>query len=142
MKKNIFTTEDVKGIVDHMNDDHSNSLVHYCHLLGMSNITEKDKVLMAGIDQNGFDLKVNGENIRFELETPMKEAREVRKVLVSLAKKSLFFGGYIGCPLPSEKWMLLGQSDTWTSCNLPGALIKSAPVSYRILYQTLQRFLS
>ena len=90
MKKNIFTTEDVKGIFDHMNDDHSNSLVHYCHLLGMSNITEKDKVLMVGIDQNGFDLKVNGENMRFELETPMKEAREVRKVLVSLAKKSLF----------------------------------------------------
>ena len=90
MKKNIFITEDVKGIIDHMFDDHSNSLVHYCHLLGMSNITEKDKVLMAGIDQNGFDLKVNGENIRFELETPMKEAREVRKVLVSLAKKSLF----------------------------------------------------
>ena len=89
MKKNIFTTEDVKGIFDHMNDDHSNSLVHYCHLLGMSNITEKDKVLMAGIDQNGFDLKVNGENIRFELETPMKEAREVRKVFVSLAKKPL-----------------------------------------------------
>ena len=90
MKKNIFTTEDVKGIVDHMNDDHSKSLVHYYHLLGISNITEKDKVLMAGIDQNGFDLKVNGENIRFELETPMKEAREVRKVLVSLAKKPLF----------------------------------------------------
>ena len=45
---------------------------------------------MAGIDQNGFDLKVNGENIRFELETPMKETSEVRKVLVSLAKKSLF----------------------------------------------------
>ena len=87
-KKN-FTAENAKGIVDHMNDDHSNSLVHYCHLLGMSNITEKDKVLMAGIDQNGFDLKVNGENIRFELETPMKEAREVRKVLVSLAKKLL-----------------------------------------------------
>ena len=87
--KKFFITEDVKGIVDHMNDDHSNSLVHYCHLLGMSNITEKDKVLMAGIDQNGFDLKVNGENIRFELETPMKEAREVRKVLVSLAKKPL-----------------------------------------------------
>ena len=90
MKKSIFTTNDAKGIVDYMYDNHSNSLVHYCHLLGMSNITEKDKVLMAGIDQNGFDLKVNGENIRFELETPMKEAREVRKVLVSLAKKSLF----------------------------------------------------
>ena len=52
MNKNIFTPEDEKEIVDHMNDDHSNSLVHYCHLLGMSNITEKDKVLMAEIDQN------------------------------------------------------------------------------------------
>ena len=90
MKNNIFTTEDVKGIVDHMSDDNSNSLVHYCHLLGMSNITEKDKVLMAGIDQNGFDLKLNGENIGFESETPIKETREVRKVLVSLAKKPLF----------------------------------------------------
>ena len=90
MKKNIFTTEDVKEIVDHMNDDHSNSLVRYCNLLGMSNITKKDNVILAGIDQNGFDLKVNGENIRFELEIPMKEAREVRKVLVSLAKKPLF----------------------------------------------------
>ena len=54
MKKNIFTIEDVKGIVDHMNNNHLNSLVHYCHLLGMFNITEKDKILMAGIDQNGF----------------------------------------------------------------------------------------
>ena len=44
-----------------MNDDHSSSLIHYCHLLGMSDITEKDKVVMTGIDQNGFDLEVNGE---------------------------------------------------------------------------------
>ena len=50
MNKNIFTTEDEKGIVDHMNDDHSSSLIHYCHLLGMSDITEKDKVVMTGID--------------------------------------------------------------------------------------------
>ena len=41
MNKNIFTKEDEKGIVDHMNDDHSSSLIHYCHLLGMSHITEK-----------------------------------------------------------------------------------------------------
>ena len=55
MNKNIFTPEDEKGVVDHMNDDHSSSMVHHCHLLGMSDITEKDKVLMTGIDQNGFD---------------------------------------------------------------------------------------
>ena len=89
MKKIIITTEDLKGIVDHINDDHSNSLVHYCHLLGMSDITEKDKVVMTGIDQNGFDLELNGEKVRYELEKPMKEPREVRKVMVSLAKKQI-----------------------------------------------------
>ena len=89
MNKNIFNPEDEQGIVDHMNDDHSSSLVHYCHLLGMFHITEKDNVVMTGIDQNGFDLEVNGENIRYELEKPMKDPREVRKVLVTLTRKVL-----------------------------------------------------
>ena len=89
MNKNIFTPEDEKEIVDHMNDDHSSSMVHYCHLLGMSDITEKDEVVMTGIDQNGFDLEVNREKVRYELEKPMKEPREVRKFLVSLARKQV-----------------------------------------------------
>ena len=89
MNQNIFITDDEQGIVDHMNDDHSSSLVHYCHLLGMSHITEKDNFVMTGIDQIGFDLEVNGENVRYELEKPMKEPREVRKVMVTLAKKAL-----------------------------------------------------
>ena len=89
MNKNIFTTEDEKGIVDHMNDDHSSSLIHYCHLLGMSDITEKDKVVMTGIDLNGFDLELNGEKVRYELEKPIKEPIEVRKVMVSLARKQV-----------------------------------------------------
>ena len=89
MISNIFSPEDEKGIVDHMNDDHTSSLIHYCHLLGMSQITEKDKVVMTGIDQKGFDLKVNGEKVRYVLEKPMKEPREVRKVLVTLARKVL-----------------------------------------------------
>ena len=55
----------------------------------MSDITEKDKVVMTGIDQNGFDLELNGEKFRYELEKPMKEPREVRKAMVSLAKKPL-----------------------------------------------------
>ena len=89
MNKNIFTPEDEKEIVDHMNDDHSSSMVHYCHLLGMSDITEKDEVVMTGIDQNGFDPEVNREKVRYELEEPMKEPREVRKVMVSLARKQV-----------------------------------------------------
>ena len=89
MNKNIFTPEDEKEIVDHMNDDHSSSMIHYCHLLGMSDITEKDEVVMTGIDQNGFDLEVNREKVRYELEKPMKEPREVRKVMVSLARKQV-----------------------------------------------------
>ena len=55
----------------------------------MSQITESDMVVMTGIDQDGFDLKVNGEKVRYVLEKPMKEPREVRKVLVTLARKVL-----------------------------------------------------
>ena len=76
MEENIFKADDEQGMVDHMNSDHASSLVHYCHLLGMSHFTEKDKVVMIGIDQNGFDLEVNGENVRYKLEKPMKEPRE------------------------------------------------------------------
>ena len=56
---NIFEPEDEKGIVDHMNNDHSNSLIHYCHLLGMNCINEKDAVYMKEIDQDGLDMEVN-----------------------------------------------------------------------------------
>ena len=72
-----------------MNDDHTSSLIHYCHLLGMPHITEKDTVVMTGIDQDGFDLEVNGEKVRYVLEKPMKEPREVREVLVILTRKVL-----------------------------------------------------
>ena len=89
MTKNIFNPEDQQGIVDHMNDDHTSSLIHYCHLLGMPHITEKDTVVMTGIDQDGFDLEVNGKKVRYVHEKPMKESREVRKVLVTLARKLL-----------------------------------------------------
>ena len=89
MNQNIFTTEDQQGIVDHMNEDHTNSLIHYCHFLRMSQITETDMVVMTGIDQDGFDLKVNGEKVRYVLEKPMKELREVREVLVILTRKVL-----------------------------------------------------
>ena len=44
---------------------------------------------MTGNDQNGFDLEINGEKVRYELEKPMKEPREVRKVMVSLARKQV-----------------------------------------------------
>ena len=33
MNKNIFNPEDEQGIVDHMNDDHSSSLVHLIYLV-------------------------------------------------------------------------------------------------------------
>ena len=89
MTKNIFNPEDQQGIVDHMNDDHTSSLIHYCHLPGMSQITETDLVVMTGIDQDGFDLEVNGEKVRYVLEKPMKEPKKVRKVLVTLARKVL-----------------------------------------------------
>ena len=74
MKPKIFDPEDEKGIVDHMNNDHSNSLIQYCRLLGMNHINEKDAVFMTGIDLDGFDMKVKDETVRFSLDQPMKAA--------------------------------------------------------------------
>ena len=89
MEPNKFNPKTQKDILDHMNEDHLNALIHYCHLLGMTQITEKDTVVMTGIDQDGFDIKVNEENIRFPIDTIIKTLGDVRKVLVSLAKKPL-----------------------------------------------------
>ena len=89
MKDNIFTKEDEKAIINHMNEFHINSLIHYCHLIGKSHISNKDEVIMTGIDQNGLNLKVKGEKVRYVFEKPMKNPKEVRKFLIKLAKKSM-----------------------------------------------------
>jgi hypothetical protein len=72
-------------ILAHMNADHAHNLTGYCrHVFGKS----PAKAEMVGIDADGFDLRADGELLRFSFATPVTDAQEARAALVALAKAS------------------------------------------------------
>jgi hypothetical protein len=86
-----FTTPENKlaaqedGILAHMNQDHALNLRDYCrHYQGKQAM----KVEMVGIDCDGFDVRADGELLRFEFETTMLDAMQARQALVKMAKAS------------------------------------------------------
>jgi putative heme iron utilization protein len=73
-------------VVSHMNEDHHKDLVKYCeHYKGFS-IGAEDKVRMAGIDSDGFDVFVNDKKVRFDFEQPISTAVEAREAMVAMSR--------------------------------------------------------
>src|SRR5262249_55948735 len=71
------------GIIEHMNQDHADALLKYCRVLkGIS----PDRAVMAGIDDEGFDVLADGRKIRFHFDAPVTTAEEARAALVKLAR--------------------------------------------------------
>lgn len=82
---NLFTPEKIKGIVDHMNEDHVEALKHYLLVFkGMH--TPVKEIQMASIDQEGFDVLADKEHYRFSFEKPLENVDQAREVLVSMAR--------------------------------------------------------
>src|SRR5215467_2659216 len=77
MTKNPFSAAQELQIIQHMNNDHSDALRHYC---------KGDSAEMIGIDANGFDLLKAGKKLRFTFETPIRNIGEARQALVAMAK--------------------------------------------------------
>ena len=77
MTKNPFSAAQELQIIQHMNNDHSDALRHYC---------KGDSADMIGIDANGFDLLQAGKKLRFTFETPIRNMGEARQALVAMAK--------------------------------------------------------
>jgi heme iron utilization protein len=76
------------SILEHMNSDHAHTLLNYCRLQNMENITTAE---MIGIDSDGFDLVVNGNAqraLRFNFDQPVTNAEAVRAALITLAEKA------------------------------------------------------
>lgn len=72
-----------EDILAHMNQDHTHSLRDYCrHVHGV----ETDAAEMVGIDCDGFDVRADGNILRFEFENQIADAVQARAELVSLAK--------------------------------------------------------
>ena len=75
--------EQESGIAAHMNADHGDNLIAYCrHVHGV----ETASATMLGIDPDGFDLRADSGDLRFEFDTPVSNAQDARQALVALAQ--------------------------------------------------------
>lgn len=75
------------AIVEHMNADHSESLISYCkHFHGV----ETTHAQMLGIDCDGFDVNANMDNhtivLRFDFDQQIHDAQSARTALVNMSK--------------------------------------------------------
>jgi hypothetical protein len=74
-----------ESILEHMNQDHAQNLRDYCrHYQGK----QAENAEMVGIDCDGFDVRADGELLRFDFETPVLDATQAREALVKMAKES------------------------------------------------------
>ena len=72
-----------RGIVEHMNQDHKQALIHYCKvLMGVA----ADAVTMTGIDSEGFDMLADKRKLRIDFDLPINTLEEARATLVKLAR--------------------------------------------------------
>jgi heme iron utilization protein len=70
-------------ILDHMNADHGDNLRAYCrHVHGV----ETSQATMIGIDPDGFDVRTDDADLRFEFAARITNTQEARLALVALAQ--------------------------------------------------------
>jgi len=74
-----------QDILAHMNADHAHNLRDYCrHFHGRT----AAEASMAGIDCDGFDVRADGELVRFDFEHPVTDAATARAALVAMARQA------------------------------------------------------
>ena len=77
-------------IIEHMNEDHADSMVLYCK--AMSKATDTSSAVMTQIDRYGFEMSANTSEgprpIRLAFSSEVSNAEEARKELVSLVKEA------------------------------------------------------
>lgn len=81
---NPFDTEAERGIVEHMNDDHSKALLHYCAVAGIvvpHGVTPE----LVGCDSEGINLRLDARVVRIAFAAPVQTLQAVRQTLVAMA---------------------------------------------------------
>lgn len=86
--ENPFDFANEARIVNHMNEDHLSAIRHYCNLYDIP-WSEEDKVLMAGVDAEGFHIRINQRLYRIEFGKLVTDGNQVREVLVEMARTEL-----------------------------------------------------
>ncbi len=83
---NPFQGQEEDRVINHMNEDHHDSLVSYCKVYKKMAISSDDTICMVGIDALGFDVFANEKKVRFDFELPVQNTQEARATLVALSK--------------------------------------------------------
>lgn len=84
VRRNPFSPEQEQSMVRHMNDDHREAMVRYCQNQ-LVPLQAEDKPAMAGIDGEGFHLRLATRVVRFDFGEAVTTPLEVRAKLVAMA---------------------------------------------------------
>lgn len=88
LPNNPFSAAEEKSAVVHMNEDHMRNIRHYCALLNI-NLSEEDKPCIAGIDGDGFHVRIGQRIHRCYFDNAVTTSTELRRALTELAHKKL-----------------------------------------------------
>ncbi len=88
LKESPFNFQEESGMIEHMNNDHTDAIQHYCDLFDITTDNENPAILV-GIDSEGFHLRVGSRIHRVEFEQEVCNAIDVRKALVDLAQRPI-----------------------------------------------------
>ncbi|NIP49877.1 MAG: HugZ family protein [Gammaproteobacteria bacterium] len=86
LRPNPFSFDEEQAMIRHMNNDHVDAIRHYCELYDIT-LKETDTPVMAGIDSEGFHLRIGRRIHRISFSKPVTTNTEVRQALVELAKR-------------------------------------------------------
>ena len=75
---NPFAAAQESRIIQHMNDDNRDALMHY---------TGGKTAVMVGIDAEGFDVVQSGNRVRFDFDAPISTTEEARQALIAMLKR-------------------------------------------------------
>jgi heme iron utilization protein len=75
--------ETERGIIEHMNRDHREALLHYYEVMRGAGAAD---VIMTGIDSEGFDMLADNRKFRIDFDSPIHTTEEARAALVKLAR--------------------------------------------------------
>lgn len=82
---NPLAGEKEVGIVGHMNADHADALVHYCHQAGLP-VPGDIAPVMTGIDAEGIHIRLGARIARIAFSRPVANPQEAREALVAMAR--------------------------------------------------------
>ncbi|MFZ5522632.1 MAG: HugZ family protein [Pseudomonadota bacterium] len=75
--------EQESDVIAHMNSDHLDTMRNYCSHFRQCTVLD---VAMLGIDIDGFDVRADGQVLRFDFAQPVTDAQQARTALVEMAR--------------------------------------------------------